>query len=244
MLGLLRYHDKAERELAKDVYNLFGFYPHNIFLYQLAFTHKSMSQKINGITVSNERLEYLGDAILSSIVAEYLFKKYPTKQEGFLTEMRSRIVSRSSLNKLSMKFGFEDLVSYAKPHDKHSKFRSLGGNAFEAFTGAMFLDRGYKFTYNIIVNHIIKIHLDIDDIEKNDINFKSRILEWSQKNKHRLEFKIDHTKGESFDKLYYVKLFIDEKEYAEACDYSIKGAEQLAAEKAWHIIEEDNEQTI
>ena len=244
MFGLLRYHDKAEKELAMSIHNLFGFYPHNIFLYQLAFTHKSMSQKINGITVSNERLEYLGDAILSSIVAEYLFKKYPTKQEGFLTEMRSRIVSRSSLNKLSLKFGFENLVSYAKPHDKHSKFRSLGGNAFEAFTGAIFLDRGYKFTYKTIVDRIIKIHLDIDDIEKTDANFKSRILEWSQKQKHQLEFKMVKTTGEGFDKLYYIKLFIDEKEYAESCDFSIKGAEQLAAEKAWHALEEEENQTV
>ena len=244
MLGLFRYHDKAEKELAKNIHNLFGFYPHNITLYQLAFTHKSMSHKLNGIQVSNERLEYLGDAILSSIVAEYLFKKYPAKQEGFLTEMRSRIVSRASLNKLSMKFGFENLISYVKSHDKHSKFRSIGGNAFEAFTGAIFLDRGYKFTYKIIVDRIIKIHLDLDEIEKSDGNYKSRILEWSQKHKHQLEFRISDTKGEGFEKLYYIKLFIDEKEYSEACDYSIKGAEQLAAEKAWHILEEENEQNI
>ena len=148
MLRLLRYHDRAERELAKYINNVFGFYPRNIALYQLAFTHKSLSQKMNGITVSNERLEYLGDAVLSAIVGEYLFKKYPTKQEGFLTEMRSRIVSRASLNKLSMKFGFEKMVVYVHSNDKHSKFRSLGGNAFEAFTGAIFLDRGYKFSHH------------------------------------------------------------------------------------------------
>ena len=177
MLGLLRYHDKADKELARYINNVFGFYPRNIALYQLAFTHKSLSHKMNSITVSNERLEYLGDAVLSAVVGEYLFKKYPTKQEGFLTEMRSRIVSRASLNKLSMKFGFENMVAYVHSHDKHSKFRSLGGNAFEAFTGAIFLDRGYKFTYKIIVDRIIKLHLDIDDIEKNEVNFKSRILE-------------------------------------------------------------------
>ena len=238
MLGLLRYHDKADKELARYINNVFGFYPRNIALYQLAFTHKSLSHKMNSITVSNECLEYLGDAVLSAVVGEYLFKKYPTKQEGFLTEMRSRIVSRASLNKLSMKFGFENMVAYVHSHDKHSKFRSLGGNAFEAFTGAIFLDRGYKFTYKIIVDRIIKLHLDIDDIEKNEVNFKSRILEWSQKKKHNIEFKMVGTKGSNFDKLYVIKVFIDEQEYSEACDYSIKGAEQLAAEKAWHILEE------
>lgn len=242
MLGLFRYHNKAEKDLARYINNVFGFYPRNITLYQLAFTHKSVgTKKLNGITISNERLEYLGDAILSSIVAEYLFKKYPTKQEGFLTEMRSRIVSRASLNKLSMKLGFDKMVMYAKSHDKHVQFRSIGGNAFEAFTGALFLDRGYSFTYKIIVDHIILIHLDIDDIEKNDINFKSKLLEWSQKEKHNVEFKHVGTKGEGFDKMYVIQVTIDGTEYGQAVDFSIKGAEQLAAEKTWHQMEEESQ---
>lgn len=244
MLSLFRYHNKAEKDLAKYIFNVFGFYPHNITLYQLAFTHKSMgTKKLNGITISNERLEYLGDAVLSSIVAEYLFKKYPTKQEGFLTEMRSRIVSRASLNKLSMKLGFDNMVMYAKSHDKHAGFRSIGGNAFEAFTGALFLDRGYNFTYKIIVDHIILIHLDIDDIEKNDINYKSKLLEWSQKEKHNVEFKHIGTQGDKFNKLYIVQVMIDDKEYGKASDFSIKGAEQLAAEKTWHLMEEESQDT-
>lgn len=242
MLGLFRYHNKAEKDLARYINNVFGFYPCNITLYQLAFTHKSVgTKKLNGITISNERLEYLGDAILSSIVAEYLFKKYPTKQEGFLTEMRSRIVSRASLNKLSMKLGFDKMVMYAKSHDKHVQFRSIGGNAFEAFTGALFLDRGYSFTYKIIVDHIILIHLDIDDIEKNDINFKSKLLEWSQKEKHNVEFKHAGTKGEGFDKMYVIQVIIDGTEYGQAVDFSIKGAEQLAAEKTWHQMVEESQ---
>ena len=243
MLSLFRYHNKAEKDLARYINNVFGFYPHNISLFQLAFTHKSMCHnKVGDITVNNERLEYLGDAILSSIVAEYLFKKYPTKQEGFLTEMRSKIVSRASLNKLSVKLGFDTMVSYVKPHDKHSKFRSIGGNAFEAFTGAIFLDRGYDFTKEIIVDRIIRIHLDIDDIEKNEVNFKSRLLEWAQKEKHHVEFKQNGTKGEGFDKLYKIQVIVDDKEYGNAVDYSIKGAEQLAAEKTWHLMEEENQE--
>ena len=242
MLSLFRYHNKAEKDLARYINNVFGFYPHNISLYQLAFTHKSLStKKLNGIIINNERLEYLGDAVLSSIVAEYLFKKFPAKQEGFLTEMRSKIVSRASLNKLSMKLGFDKMVMYAKTHDKHSGFRSIGGNAFEAFTGALFLDRGYNFTYKIIVDHIILIHLDIDDIEKNDVNYKSKLLEWSQKAKHRVEFKHVGTKGDGFDRLYVIQVIVDGKEYGKAADYSIKGAEQLAAEKTWHQMEEESQ---
>lgn len=240
MFELLRYRNKSQRGLANFIHNIFGFYPGNIVLYELAFTHKSMSAKIlSGVTVSNERLEYLGDAVLSSVVAEYLFRKFPTKQEGFLTEMRSRIVSRASLNKLSQKFGFEEKISYVKSHDSHGKFRCIGGNAFEAFTGALFLDKGYDFTYKIIVDNVIKLHLDIDNIEKNEVNFKSKILEWSQKHKHHIDYKIVNTKGESYDKLYEIQVFIDNKAYAKASDYSIKGAEQLASEKTWHILEEE-----
>ena len=244
MFSLFRYHNKAEKDLARYINNVFGFYPHNISLYQLAFTHKSVStRKLNGIIINNERLEYLGDAVLSSIVAQYLFKKFPTKQEGFLTEMRSKIVSRASLNKLSMKLGFDNMVMYAKNHDKHSGFRSIGGNAFEAFTGALFLDRGYNFTYKIIVDHIILMHLDIDDLEKNDVNYKSKLLEWSQKEKHHVEFKHVGTKGDGFDRLYVIQVLVDDKEYGKAVDYSIKGAEQLAAEKTWHQMEEESQDT-
>ena len=244
MFSLFRYRNKAEKDLARYINNVFGFYPHNISLYQLAFTHKSVSTKqLNSIIINNERLEYLGDAVLSSIVAQYLFKKFPTKQEGFLTEMRSKIVSRASLNKLSMKLGFDNMVMYAKTHDKHSGFRSIGGNAFEAFTGALFLDRGYNFTYKIIVDHIILMHLDIDDIEKNDVNYKSKLLEWSQKEKHHVEFKHVGTQGDGFDRLYVIQVLVDNKEYGKAVDYSIKGAEQLAAEKTWHQMEEESQDT-
>lgn len=240
MLNLFRYHNKAEKDLAKYIKNVFGFYPRNIALFQLAFTHKSMSHKINGISESNERLEYLGDAVLSSIVAEYLFKKYPTKQEGFLTEIRSRIVSRSSLNKLSSKLGFDNMISHVRINDnKHVQFRAVGGNAFEAFTGAVFLDRGYEFAYKIIVDRILRYHIDIDNVEKCEVNFKSRLLEWGQKNKHHVEFKIADVKGEGYDKLYNIQVVIDEKEYGNATDYSIKGAEQLAAEKSWHLMDVD-----
>ncbi len=242
MITLFRYHNGSDKALAKFIHNIFGFYPKNISLFQLAFTHKSIANRSsNGLTISNERLEYLGDAILSAVVAEFLFKKFPAKQEGFLTEMRSRIVSRSSLNKLSQKFGFEKMINCVKPMDGHSKMRSLGGNAFEAFTGALFLDRGYDFTYKVIVDRVIRLHVDIESLEKNETNFKSRLLEWAQKEKHHVDFRqIDH-KNDGYDKLYVIQVFIDEKEFGKASDYSIKGAEQLAAEKTWHIFNPQNE---
>lgn len=237
LLSLLRYKSESDRALARSIHNIFGFYPKNIELYKLAFTHKSVSSKSAGYTISNERLEYLGDAVLSAVVAQFLFKKFPTKQEGFLTEMRAKIVSRSSLNKLSLKFGLQNLIHYAKTNE-HIKYRSMGGNAFEAFTGALFLDFDYDFAYKIIVDRVIKMHIDLDDLEKSESNYKSRLLEWAQKEKHLINFKQVGSNGSGYDKHYVVQVLIDEKEYAKATDYSIKGAEQLAAEKTWLMMNE------
>ncbi len=231
-LLLFRYRNKSDRALAASIHNIFGFYPKNIELYKLAFTHKSVSTKTMGYVISNERLEYLGDAVLSSVVAEFLFKKFPTRQEGFLTEMRSKIVSRASLNKLSYKFGFENLIHYSKTNE-HAKSKSIGGNAFEAFAGALFLDRNYDFARKIIVDRIIKLHIDLDELEKNETNYKSKLLEWSQRQKCHVAFNQIGVKGAGYDRLYYVQVTIDDKEYGKAADHSIKGAEQLAAEKTW-----------
>lgn len=222
--------------MARSIHNIFGFYPKNIELYKLAFTHKSLSTKTTlGCTISNERLEYLGDAVLSAVVAQFLFKKFPTKQEGFLTEMRSKIVSRSSLNKLSAKFGLDDMIHYAKTNE-HCRYKSMGGNAFEAFNGALFLDYGYDFAYKIIVNRIIKTHIDLEELEKSESNYKSRLLEWAQKEKRQVNFKQMTTKGSGYQRLYVIQVLIDDKEYGQASDFSIKGAEQLAAEKTWNMM--------
>ncbi len=241
LLTFFRYRNKSDRTLATSIHNIFGFYPKNIELYKLAFTHKSMSIKATGYNISNERLEFLGDAVLSTIVAQFLFKKYPTKQEGFMTEMRSKIVSRASLNKLSLKFGFENLINYARTNE-HGKSKSMGGNAFEAFTGALFLDYGYNFAYKIMVNRVIKMHIDLKDLENNETNYKSKLLEWAQRQKRRVVFNQVAVKGIGYDKLYHIQVTIDDEEYGKAADHSIKGAEQLAAEKTWLLMNEQNAQ--
>ena len=241
LLTFFRYRNKSDRTLATSIHNIFGFYPKNIELYKLAFTHKSMSIKATGYNISNERLEFLGDAVLSTIVAQFLFKKYPTKQEGFMTEMRSKIVSRASLNKLSLKFGFENLINYARTNE-HGKSKSMGGNAFEAFTGALFLDYGYNFAYKIMVNRVIKMHIDLKDLENNETNYKSKLLEWAQRQKRRVVFNQVAVKGVGYDRLYHIQVTIDDKEYGKAADHSIKGAEQLAAEKTWLMMNEQAQQ--
>lgn len=239
LLTFLRYRNKSDRELATSIHNIFGFYPINIELYKLAFTHKSMSIKTTGYSISNERLEFLGDAVLSTIVAQFLFKKFPTRQEGFMTEMRSKIVSRASLNKLSQKFGLEKLINYARSNEQ-AKSKSMGGNAFEAFTGALFLDYDYDFTYKIIVNNVIKLHIDLDELEKNETNYKSKLLEWAQRQKRHVVFNQVGVKGAGYDRLYHIQVTIDDKEYGKAADHSIKGAEQLAAEKTWLMMNEQS----
>lgn len=227
--------DPQDKALYDYIHNVFGFYPKNIALYRVAFTHKSVvTETVGSYHVSNERMEYLGDAVLSVAVADYLFHTYPTQAEGFLTEMRSRIVSRVSLNKLSDKLGFSDYIRHAP--DAANNARSLGGNAFEAFIGAIYLDRGFDFTKRVIIDRIIRVHIDIDLIEQTEVNFKKKLLEWSQKNHKTLVFNLLDESGEGHKKQYHVQAFIDDKGYADAFDRSIRGAEQLAAEKTWNIL--------
>ena len=236
MLNFRRYKGE-HKEFYLFFKNTLGFTPRNIELYQIAFIHKSKSIEMGkGHRVNNERLEYLGDAILSAVVADYMFRIFPTKPEGFLTEMRSRIVSRASLNKLSEKLGFGAYIRHTP--DVGNNAHSMGGNAFEALMGAIYLDRGFDFAKHIIIDRIVKVHIDLDELQNTDVNFKSKLLEWSQKEKHRLVFKLIENRNNGHNKLYHVVVVIDDKEYATGADYAIKGAEQLAAEKTWNMLVE------
>jgi ribonuclease-3 len=191
----------------------------------------------NGHKVSNERLEYLGDAVLSSVVADYLFKKFPYKDEGFLTEMRSKIVSRDQLNKLSRKLGLDEFIQ--SNQDSRNVFRSMNGDAFEAFIGAMYLDRGYNFTHRVIVNRIIKVHFDVEELVNTEANFKSKLIEWSQKEHRNLSFNVVTEVGTGNSRQYLVEITVDGNVCASGQDFSIKGAEKIAAEKACnHLIPE------
>ena len=219
-----------------SIKNIFGFYPGNVFLYKLALRHKSATKKkVNGLRINNERLEYLGDAVLSAVVADFLFKRYPYESEGFLTDMRSKIVSRAALNKLSLKLGLNSHILSGGKQGVHG--RSAGGDAFEAFIGAMYIDKGYDFTKKILVKRIICVHFDMDQLVETEVNYKSKIIEWSQKNKISTQLTVVDQIGEKYKKQYVVAVIVDDKEISRAKDYSIKGAEKLAAEKAWVILE-------
>lgn len=185
--------------------------------------------------MNNERLEFLGDALLSAIVADFLFKKFPYKNEGFLTEMRSKIVSRTSLNKLSAKLGLTELILSGT--DNNSQSKSASGDAFEAFLGAMYLDKGFNFSRKILVNRIISIHFDMEQLIEEHLSYKSRMIEWAQKEKRNLQFELVEEIGEKQQKQYLVSVTVDGVSISQSQDYSIKGAEKLAAEKAYQILE-------
>lgn len=231
----------AEQALTKALKNIFGYTPGNIALYQLAFRHRSAASVVsNGVKNSNERLEYLGDAVLGSIVAEYLFKKYPFRDEGQLTEMRSRIVSRSNLNALSRKLGLDKLIQTSR--ETNIPATSILGDAFEALIGAIYLDKGYDFTKKLLINKVIPIHLDIDSLVNTEMNFKSKVIEWGQRVKKTAEFVLSDEleNGKQNRKLYVVHLLLDGELAGKGHDYSIKKAEQKAAEQAWISLSEKN----
>lgn len=189
-----------------------------------------------GHRTNNERLEYLGDAILGSVVAEYLYKKYPLKGEGFLTEMRSKIVSRKSLGQLARKIGMLELIEHQRGTE--GAFKSLGGDAFEALIGAIYLERGYRFTRKVIINKLLCTYIDIDEVAKTDWNFKSKLIDWGQKSHKKVTFEIvrSFVRGHAGRREYECRVDIDGEPQQSAIEYTIKAAEQLAAEKTYKAL--------
>jgi ribonuclease III len=235
----VRYYFSSQKDLFNAIKNIFGFYPGNIFLYKLAFHHKSAgAETVTGMKINNERLEFLGDAILDAITADYLFKTFPLKDEGFLTEMRSKLVNRSQLNKLAQKMGLDTLVNLDT--DVSNQYKSFQGDALEALIGALYLDKGYNFTNYIVLERILKHYFDINEVVNQEMNFKSKMIEWSQRQKKQLVFNVAEEVGSGYKKQYIIEVMIDNIPIARAQDYSIKGAEQLAAEKAWTKLQEGN----
>jgi ribonuclease-3 len=219
--------DAQEKQFIRSLHNLLGFYPSNLAVYKLAFSHRSLAlETAGGNRLSNERLEYLGDAVLGAVVAEMLFKKYPFKDEGFLTEMRSRIVSREHLKQLAVRIGVDELLQKdAGP----GSYRSMYGDAFEAFIGAIYLDKGYDSTKRDILDRIIRPHVDMVEIESTEKNFKSVLLNWGQRERRTVTF--ETVSEDVRARQITVRLLIDGQEKAVATEHIKKKAEQMAAEK-------------
>ena len=209
--------------------NIIGFTPKNIHIFKQAFSHKSaVDPKLHTVT-SNERLEYLGDSILSTVVAEYLFQKYPNSNEGFLTKMRSKIVKRKTLNRIADDMGIDVVL---QEHNDTRLSESMKGNALEALVGAIYLEKGYKTTKNIIVNNILRRYLNIEKLEELDDNYKSKLLEFCQKNGNDIDYKVvERFKFDNRDR-FKIAVYVNGKEVANGEDFNKKSAEQSASFKA------------
>lgn len=231
----LRFYFSRDKKFAASLRNLLGFTPGNIAVYHLAFRHRSTAEEHpSGVKLSNERLEYLGDAVLGAIIAELLFKKFPFKEEGFLTEMRSRIVNRENLNRLALKLGINRFMESSI--DPGAKSRSAYGDAFEALIGAVYIDQGYSVTRKLVLNRIVRHHVDLDDVEQADTNFKSRLINWAQRERKVVEFEFLEEVENGGKKLLRVKVSVDGEEISRGEDFSKKRAEQIAAERAIQVL--------
>jgi len=226
------------RKYIRSLKNLLGYVPGNLRLYRMAFRHRSVAVEVkNGAKNSNERLEFLGDAILGSVVAELLFKMYPYKDEGFLTEMRSKIVSRSNLNQLAKRLGLDEHIEFDNKALNHSnKQGSLLGDTFEAMIGAVYMDKDYNFTRNFLLKRIIKPHIDIHTLELTETNFKSKLIEWCQRHGKDITFEIIPNEEGENTKLFTIRANVDGESCAIGRDYNKKNAEKLAAEKACEFL--------
>jgi ribonuclease III len=222
-------NSNGDKEFKAWIKSTTGFTPKNLSLYQQAFFHSSVSVKRSGTTVSNERLEFLGDAVLGAIIADYLFKMYPYKDEGFLTQLRSKIVNGQSLKELALKFGFNDFLKASLTKDEKTK-SSAYGDAFEAFIGAVYLDLGYITTRKFVTEKIIKLHVDIEDLVNTNEDYKSQLQIYCQKNKFALEYRLLSEERQGNSKLYAIQVFVNQQPYTRFESFSKRQAEQKAAQ--------------
>lgn len=213
---------------AKQLENVLGIKPGNFALYQTALSHRSVKE---GADENNERLEYLGDAVLSAIIADYLFKRYPYKGEGFLTEMRSKMVNRQQLNDVALKMGLKKLTMYNK-FDNALKSSQIFGNTLEAVVGAVYLDKGYRKTQQWVLKRIVIPHLFVEDLELIDINLKNKLIGWASKNGKALDFQTVNEKLENGRRIFTIAAVLDGEVLSEGKGFNKKDASQIAAQLA------------
>ncbi|MFN8265592.1 MAG: ribonuclease III [Chitinophagaceae bacterium] len=218
----------ARNKFETNLRNLLGYRPGNIQLYKTALSHRSVKE---GSDQNNERLEFLGDAVLSAVVADYLFKRYPYKGEGFLTEMRSKMVNRATLNDIALKMGLKRITLYNKG-DNSLKISQIFGNTLEALLGAIYLDLGYSKTQRWVTKNIIIPHLFMEDLELVEINHKNKLYGWANKNGKNLEFETLDERIENGRRLFTIGAVVDGELIAEGKAFNKKDASQIASQLA------------
>lgn len=222
---------RKDKELYSSLYHIIGFYPHDISYYKLALMHKSLFRRnAKGKPVNNERLEFLGDAILDAAVGDIVYRHFPGKREGFLTNTRSKLVQRETLNRLAQEMGISKLVLSNGRSASHNSY--MGGNAFEALVGAIYLDRGYNACMKFMRNRILAQMINIDKVAYKEVNFKSRLIEWSQKNRVRINFDIlTQEKDNQGSPVFKYRIMLEGVEGCSGEGYSKKESQQIAAKR-------------
>ncbi len=239
MLAWWRRKYGKDKEFYTLFHDMLGFTPDNIELYKLALIHRSASVHLaDGGVVNNERLEFLGDAVLESVVSDFLFIEYPDEPEGFLTRMRSRLVSRTSMNELAKQLGLDKHV-IANPGGSFIQ-KHLHGNAFEAVIGAIYLDKGYNFANRLLINDIFKKYVNLNDMSHTETDHKSRLIEWCQKSRRSIRFHTVVSKdSDPHSPVFISQLYIDSMKIGRGEGLSKKEAEQNAAELAMNIMNDE-----
>ena len=219
-----------DKEFYRAIDDLFGFVPHNIELYKLALIHKSASLVLeDGQQINNERLEYLGDAVIEAVTSDYLYIEFPDRDEGFMTKLRSKIVSRQSLNAIAREIGLDRCVILDGSSNTLAQ-KHIFGDAFEAMMGAIYLDQGYNFVNRLLINRLYNEHLSLEELTESENDFKSRLIEWSQKNHHAIRFHTSRQENSAANHpLFRSTVLIDNIEVGHGSGESKKEAEQQAA---------------
>lgn len=228
-----------DRESYFCFYKILGFFPRNIRFYEQALLHKSTSiRSEKGRPLNNERLEFLGDAILDAIVGDIVYKHFEGRREGFLTNTRSKIVQRETLNKLAVEIGLDKLVKYSTRSSSHNSY--MYGNAFEAFIGAIYLDQGYERCKQFMEKKILKNYIDLDKMSRKEVNFKSKLIEWSQKTKMEVSFElIEQFLDQDYNPMFHTEVRIESLSAGTGTGYSKKESQQNAAQMALKKIKSD-----
>ena len=231
LIDRIRLPFRKEKELFSSLYQILGFYPHKIDHYKMALMHKSVARRnAKGRPVNNERLEFLGDAILDAVVGDIVYRHFEGKREGFLTNTRSKLVQRDTLNRLAQEMGIDQLILSSGHNNTHNSY--VGGNAFEALVGAIYLDRGYEACMHFMQKRILCKLINIDKVAYKEVNFKSKLIEWSQKNKVRLEFRlVSQGKDNTGSPIFSYKTALEGVEGCTGKGYSKKESQQLAAKE-------------
>jgi ribonuclease-3 len=235
--NIFNSHSKKDGDFFLGMKKILGFKPKNLEIYQKAFVHRSANRKDKaGFPMNYERLEFLGDAMLGTIISKHLYSKVPDGDEGYLTKMRSKIVSREHLNELGKDLNLIDFVESRIPKSRFGD--NIHGNVFEALVGAIYLDRGYKFCEKFINNRIIEPYVDIEQLEGKVISYKSLVIEWCQKQKRSFNYDIYEDTGNDVIKHFAVKLSIGGKIVAKARATSKKKAEERASKRAYFALQD------